>query len=999
MAFSSAVGQACDTLCVGACLEPGTYYYIITPSGAPGSLTCINNDYTVSLDCVPCIPCPQCDPAALQEGEPCPNYPDLFNGGCTPVGVFTTPIHCGDDVCGTLWQQATNYDYDVYELVLTQADSVEWLVYSNIAASIEILQPMGGCVGTILLAGDAGVKCDTLRASVCLQAGTYWLTVRAGYANVYCDPYTASVRCYPCDPCPECPPGARPEGEPCPMYQTDYYNGGCYSSPPSATPVACGDTICGFSFYHDLPDHDFYELTITSRDTVVWCVEADFPVFAAIYSPDPNCVNLIPWAQGNAPECVPLCLVTCLPPGTYWLYVRPMVPTGAICYPYVASVYCAPCPTGQPCTYPDLDFDPANDACAFTNVTLTCGDTICGEIVLSPDGTPDDDWYVFTIPFGSPCMRLTANVFGNDTPGWFPAGGGLDPAIELVSANCTTQLAADNNSGFGNDALLQYGCLTPGTYHLHVGGAAQTLGPYILALSCGPCPCPPPCPYQNRDFEPANNNCQTVNVEFVCGDTLCGEISPGATPDEDWYMFFVFGPQCEQLTLDIYAHDTPGYFGYLQGLDSYVELYDASCTNQIAFDDNSGVGNDAQMLTACLDPGIYYARVTGVANTFGPYVMFASCQYCACGDSCPYPNLDFDPVNDVCAQANVTVTCGDTLCGELVQSPPPSPFDADWYIVNVPGPGCKSIAVDCFGNDTPGFYSTGGGCDPTLTLYASDCSTLLEFDYDGGVGTDSRLVSGCLQPGAYLLQVSTTTGLAGPYVLSIFCRTCECPCALQCPPSWPAEGEACPNLAGDFYNGGCFTTPPSFTPVTCGSSLCGQSFAMGGMRDTDWYRFSLTTWRRVIWRVRAEFPFEMAIYKELGGCNLQTVCYKTGLACQMKNCFVNCLGPGVYYLYVAPTVYNGVPCKEYTSRLTCGLCLIDDVVIWHANPHIELHWTPNETEPVYEIYRLTEPDIDLDPDYRIGTTLEPMFVDQDVLSSGSEKYFYVVVMQDPPEEE
>jgi hypothetical protein len=141
----------------------------------------------------------------------------------------------------------------------------------------------------------------------------------------------------------------------------------------------------------------------------------------------------------------------------------------------------------------------------------------------------------------------------------------------------------------------------------------------------------------------------------------------------------------------------------------------------------------------------------------------------------------------------------------------------------------------------------------------------------------------------------------------------------------------------------------------------------------------------------------MAIYKELGACNLQTIRYKTGIPCQNKNVFVNCLGPGTYYFYVAPTVYNGVPCKEYRSRLVCGKCIIDDVVIWHANPNIILHWSPDDTAPVYEVHRSSVPDFVPTDATRIGTTMEAMYVDQNAISAG-EKYFYVVTMQDVPEE-
>lgn len=991
-------GQPCDTMCFGFCLDPGQYYVTITPNGPPGSVNCVNGDYTISLDCIPCHPCVECPLGFAQEGEPCPNYPDNFNGGCVlGAAPRVSFINCNSDICGTLWTdgaQPPHYDRDVYQITLTQPDSVIWTVFSNVISNMQIVKPLPGCTGTILLAQSYVPRCDSTRIGICLAAGTYWLVIESTSIVVPCEPYTSSVRCLPCSPCIDCPQHSIAENEPCPNFN-DTYNAGCHSSPPSVVRVQCGDTICGTSAYYDFPDHDFYEVTLTARDTLTWCVEAQFAVHAAIFTPNVNCTSLITHAQGNAPACTPLCLSICLPPGTYWLYVAPVGSTGQTCKPYVTSVNCAPCPTGQTCTYADLDFDPFNDACGFNNVQLTCNDTICGEIILGP--AVDRDWYTFVVPWGSPCVSVTANVFGDDTPGWYPFGQGLDPAIALYQADCTTQIALDNNSGVGNDALLTSPCLTPGIYHIQVGGAQNSTGPYILTLNCTPCPCPPPCPYQDRDFEPANNACQTVNVEFTCTDTLCGNIPLGPSQDEDWYLFFVFGPGCQRLTLDIFANSTPGYFGYLAGLDPIVELWDPSCATILASDDNSGVGNDAQLVSPCLPPGVYRVRVRGVGGSTGPYVMASSCVNCPCPNNpCPFPNVDFDPANDICSQASVSLTCADSICGEILPTPPaPSQPDVDWYLLTIPGPGCKSVEINAFANDDPSYSPFGGGLDPNLWLYKTDCTTLLEYDYDSGVGRDSKLISGCLEPGQYSLMVNSVTGSAGPYVLTVRCSNCACPCSLSCSPNLPMEGELCPNLGGDFFNGGCLTNPPSFQHIACGSRFCGSSFAMGGLRDTDWFQLSLTTFRRINWKVSAEFPFEMGIYKPNPNCsNLQTIRYTTGQPCETKQHIVKCLAPGTYYFYVAPTVYNGVPCSEYQSHLACGKCFLDHLVIHVVATGIQLNWDPDDSEPVYAVHRSTTLNFEPTEETVIARTTVPFIVDNNPPDPGVAVY-YVVTMDSP----
>ena len=47
------------------------------------------------------------------------------------------------------------------------------------------------------------------------------------------------------------------------------------------------------------------------------------------------------------------------------------------------------------------------------------------------------------------------------------------------------------------------------------------------------------------------------------------------------------------------------------------------------------------------------------------------------------------------------------------------------------------------------------------------------------------------------------------------------------------EGESC----SQELNPGCLSSAPTFTSVACGDLVCANSWASGGMRDVDWYRF------------------------------------------------------------------------------------------------------------------------------------------------------------------
>src|SRR5262249_10102559 len=59
-------------------------------------------------------------------------------------------------------------------------------------------------------------------------------------------------------------------------------------------------------------------------------------------------------------------------------------------------------------------------------------------------------------------------------------------------------------------------------------------------------------------------------------------------------------------------------------------------------------------------------------------------------------------------------------------------------------------------------------------------------------------------------------------------------CAASCTVNEP---EPC-STATDNINGGCNSTPESYTNVTAGSTVCGNGWAHNNQRDTDWYRIT-----------------------------------------------------------------------------------------------------------------------------------------------------------------
>src|SRR5262249_5119614 len=87
-------------------------------------------------------------------------------------------------------------------------------------------------------------------------------------------------------------------------------------------------------------------------------------------------------------------------------------------------------------------------------------------------------------------------------------------------------------------------------------------------------------------------------------------------------------------------------------------------------------------------------------------------------------------------------------------------------------------------------------------------------------------------------------------------------CNLTCPGGSVQEGEpVCAAEYVDTTNGGCNSTPPVFKAISCNQTICGEIgtyiFTNGtpptNRRDTDWYRFSVTTTRTINVNINAGF--------------------------------------------------------------------------------------------------------------------------------------------------
>ncbi|KPL00820.1 MAG: hypothetical protein AMJ91_03050 [candidate division Zixibacteria bacterium SM23_73_3] len=182
----------------------------------------------------------------------------------------------------------------------------------------------------------------------------------------------------------------------------------------------------------------------------------------------------------------------------------------------------------------------------------------------------------------------------------------------------------------------------------------------------------------------------------------------------------------------------------------------------------------------------------------------------------------------------------------------------------------------------------------------------------------------------YYIVVDGYGSSCGDYVLSV--ESVE-PCDVVCPGEGIPEDEpVCTDNWEDIWNGGCNSDPNVFEDVNCDDIICGTSgtydYYGSNYRDTDWFRVTLTDPATLTWKVVAEFPLLIFVIEEsdcaapiILGSATADMCDTATLAFEVP--------AGVYWLWVGPSVFEGVPCgKEYVGIVGCevaetGACCYD----------------------------------------------------------------------------
>ncbi|MFH1279052.1 MAG: hypothetical protein ABIK65_11830 [Candidatus Eisenbacteria bacterium] len=171
-----------------------------------------------------------------------------------------------------------------------------------------------------------------------------------------------------------------------------------------------------------------------------------------------------------------------------------------------------------------------------------------------------------------------------------------------------------------------------------------------------------------------------------------------------------------------------------------------------------------------------------------------------------------------------------------------------------------------------------------------------------------------VEPGhVYYIVIDAYSNECGNYDLRIS-DTWECPIA--CPPEALPEGEpVCYDGYDDQFNSGCSADPTAFWMVDPSPEpvlICGESgtyvYYDLDYRDTDWYEINPERPCTLLVTCDAEFLVSLMLIEVIDHCwEYELVDYDLPPFC-LPATIERVLDPGRYWIWVAPQVFDGIPC-------------------------------------------------------------------------------------------
>ncbi len=343
-------------------------------------------------------------------------------------------------------------------------------------------------------------------------------------------------------------------------------------------------------------------------------------------------------------------------------------------------------------------FEPDDSASAYTAFTVYTYDVY--QIHTLHNGT-DQDWYRFE---GIAGMTYT-----------FWSTGNTDGIIYLYQDDGTTQLAYDDQSGDGNNFLLDFTPTTTAYYKLKVVGYYGAIGLYNFYFHY----------VAPADAYEPDDTAATYRTIYPTSTNQTQDHTLHTNTDQDWYRFYGY-------TGRIYT------FYSTYSTDTQIYLYQDDGTTQLDWDDDDGDGLNFYLQFAPTANAYYKLKVVGFGGRTGYYQFNYS--YGADPDS-------YEPDDSFTDYTIINVYATLYSQDHTIHSAD----DEDWY------------RFYGYTGRIYHFYSEGN-TDTRIYLYQSDGTTLIDSDDDDGTGNNYDLLFEPTANAYYFLKVDGWSTAVGAYV-------------------------------------------------------------------------------------------------------------------------------------------------------------------------------------------------------------------------------------------
>jgi hypothetical protein len=929
-------------------LLPNTVYEAqVSVDCGGGDLSGFSFSYTFQTSCG----ITACPVGAINENEPCG---DDLNGGCNMAVPNYEAIACGETVCGTAWSSAATRDTDWFTFTLTQPSTVTWTVDADFPALIGFVDASAGC-GTpqfFNLAQNTG-ECTGASSVQNLAPGTWWLFVaHSTFDDAYgCasgkTKYVGTLSC---------------------VSLVVAANDECANAISLVQDVNCNPTAANIdNATQSLPGcaagstaNDDVWFSFVAVNTTAQVIVAGSASFDAVVEVFDACAGAsLACVDGTLAGASETATVTGLTIGnTYYVRV----------FDYEIGV---PATT----TFDICVIDPGNIIIMNNNND----ETTCSAQFFDSGGSggsyQNNESFTKTIYPDTP-NNLIQVVFNS-----FATENGYDGLLIYNGPNTASPLIPSGLAAGFNAATAPanswYGATSPGIVtSTDVTGAltfvwasdiSGTPAGWDATVGC----------ISSLNAPECATNIQPVDLSVGVNPNPIMTWSPGAgTPPTGYDVYFGTVPNPPLVSTNQAGTSySPGLLSF--GTTYYWSVVPVNangpatgCTEQ-SFETGTSVVYCNPTSTTCdefvsnVEVGTINNPSTCTAGGYQDYTTISTDVY----QGLTYPIIVSNgPPNYAADQCGIWVDWnqdGDFIDANesisVTGTPGNGPYTANIDVPVTANLGSSRLrvritftgAVDPCGNTTYGetedylfnvlpapFCAYPGGLNVT-SLTPTDAQLnwnnvpsavtyLVRYKEVADPGTaptwvtptvvtaptNFLAIAGLNSNTQYEFQVQTDCG-STPFGFSPS-STFLTPCGNTiCPANAIQEGEVC----GTDVNGGCNMTVPFYTPIECGDTICGTSWADGGLRDTDWFTFTLTQPSTVTWTVDADFPMTIGFVDASQGCaapqffNLTTTTGICGNSFSIDN-----LAAGTWWTFIAPNTFNGFPCgssNNYVASINC----------------------------------------------------------------------------------